>query len=231
MGKKTGKRIGTGTVFYIKEKAKVHAFFDLENRKSFTDKDMMFHIEWIRPDGKSFYRKRIDLLMDDSSSTINSSISITPGKRKQGIYKVRFFLFRELIAEKRFELRDYVPITGKEFDITANITLCRKVGKKSGKRIGAGTVFTIKNKAKVRAILDLENREDYLDKELKFKVEWIGPNGKSFYRKKIDLSPGDSSSTIKSSISITPKKRKPGIYIFRIYIYKTLLAEKKFELR
>ena len=231
VGKKTGKRIGTGTVFYIKEKTKVHAFFDLKNRKSFADKEMMFHIEWIGPDGKSFYRKRIDLLQDDSSSTINSSISITPAKRQQGSYKVRFFLFRELIAEKKFELRDFVPITGKEFDITANITLCRKVGKKTGKRIGAGTVFTIKKKAKVRAIIDLENRDDYLDKALKFEVEWIEPNGKSFYKKKIDLSPGDSTSTIKSSISITPKKRQPGNYIFRVYLYKTLLSEKNFELR
>jgi len=229
VGKKTGKRIGTGKVFNIKEKTKVHAFFDLENRKSFADKEIMFHVEWIGPDGKSFYRKRIDLLQDDSSSTINSSISITPAKRQQGSYKVRFFLFRELIAEKKFELRDFVPITGREFDITANITLCRKVGKKTGKRIGEGTVFTIKKKAKVRAIIDLENRDDYLDNKLKFKVEWIEPNGKSFYKKKIDLSPGDSSSTIKSSISI--KKRQPGNYIFRVYLYNTLLSEKKFELR
>jgi hypothetical protein len=231
VGKKTGKRIGTGTVFTIKKKAKIHAFFDLKNRKSFVDKEMMFHVEWIGPDSKSFYRKRIDLFPDDSSSTINSSISITAEKRQPGSYNVRLFLFRELIAEKRFQLRDYVPITGKEFDITANIILCRKVGKKTGKRIGAGTIFTIKNKAKVRAIIDLENRDDYLDNELKFKVEWIEPNGKSFYRKRINLSPDDSSSTIISSISITPKKRQPGNYIFRVFLYKTLLAEKKFELR
>jgi len=229
--KKTGKRIGEGTVFTIKDKAKIYAFFLIENRKIFDEKEMMFHVEWIGPGGKSFYRKRIDLFADDFSSTINSTISIIPGKRQQGSYNVRLFLFREVIAEKRFHLLDYVPITGKEFDITSNITLCRKIGKKTGKRIGAGTVFTIKKKAKVRAIIDLENRDDYLDKELKFKVEWIGPNGKSFYTKKIDLSPADSSSTIKSSISITPKKRQPGNYIFRIYLYKTLLEEKKFELR
>ena len=113
VGKKTGKRIGVGTVFTIMDKAKVHAFFDLENRKLFTDKKMMFHAEWIGPNGKSFYRKRIDLLPDDSTSTIKSSISITPEKRLAGNYLVRFFLFRELIAEKKFELRDEVIITGK----------------------------------------------------------------------------------------------------------------------
>jgi hypothetical protein len=231
VGSKTGKRIGKGTVFTIMDKAKVHAFFDLENRNNFMDKEMMFHAEWIGPNGKSFYRKRIDLLPHDSSSTINSSISITPEKRLPGNYKVRLFLCRELIAEKRFELRDEVIITGKEFDITANIILYRKLGKKTGKMIGAGTVFNIKKNEKVRAIINLENRDDYLNNELKFKVEWIGPDSNSFYRKEIDLSPGDSSSTIKSSISITPKKRQPGNYIFRVYLYKTLLAEKKFELR
>ena len=231
VGSKTGKRIGEGTVFTIMDNAKVHAFFDLENRNNFMDKEMMFHAEWIGPNGKSFYRKRIDILPDDSSSTINSSISITPEKRQSGNYIVRFFLFRELIAEKTFELREDVPITGEEFDITANIILYRKLGKKTGKMIGAGTVFNIKKNEKVRAIINLENRDDYLNNELKFKVEWIGPDSNSFYRKEIDLSPGDSSSTIKSSISITPKKRQPGNYIFRVYLYKTLLAEKKFELR
>ena len=231
VGRNTGKRIGVGTIFTIMDKAKVHAFFDLENRKLFMNKEMMFHAEWIGPNGKSFYRKRIDLRPDDSTSTIKSSISITPEKRLPGNYIVRFFLFRELIAEKKFELRDEVIITGKEFNITADIILYRKMGKKTGKMIGAGTVFTIRDKAKVRAIIDLENRDDYLNNELKFKLEWVGPDSNSFYRKMIDISPGDSSSTIKSSISITPKKRQPGIYFFRVYLYKTLLAEKKFELR
>ena len=231
VGSKTGKRIGEGTVFTIMDNAKVHAFFDLENRKNYMDKEMMFHAEWIGPNDKSFYRKRIDLLPDDSSSTINSSISITPEKRQSGNYIVRFFLFRELIAEKKFELHDEVIITGKEFDISADITLYRKIGKKTGKMIGAGTVFNIKKNEKVRAIINLENRDDYLNNELKFKVGWIGPDSNSFYRKEIDLSPGDSSSTIKSSISITPKKRQPGNYLFRVYLYKTILAEKKFELR
>ena len=231
IGSKTGKRIGEGTVFTIMDKAKVHALFDLENRKYFTDKELMFHAEWIGPNGKSFYRKRIDILPDDSSSTISSSISITPVKRQSGNYTVRFFLFRELIAEKMFELRNEVIITGEEFDITANIILFRKIGKKTGKMIGAGTVFTIKQKAKVRACIDLENRDDYLNDELKFTVEWIGPDSNSFYSKKFNLSPSDSSSSIKSSISNTPEKRQPGNYIFRVYLYKTLLAEKKFELR
>ena len=231
VNRKTGKRIGEGTVFTIMDKAKVYAFFDLKNRNNFMSKEMMFHVEWIGPNHKSFYRKRIDLPADDSSSTVSSSISITAEKRLAGNYVVRFFLFRELIAEKMFELLNDVPVTGEEFDIAANIILYKKLGEKSGRRIGEGTVFTIKNKAKVLALINLKNRADYLDDELRFKVDWIDPDSNSFFSKKIDLSPGDSSSTIKSSISITPEKRQPGNYILRIYLYERLLAEKKFVLR
>ncbi len=228
---KTGNRIGAGTDFTIKDKARIYAFFDFKNQENFTNKDIMFHVEWIGPDGKSFYRKRIDLSPDTNSSSLKSSISISPEKREPGSYLIRLFLFRELIAEKKFQLSDFVPISEKEFNISANITLFRKIGKKTGKKIGEGTVFTIKKKAKVRAIVDLGNLDEYLEDELKFSVKWSGPNSKSFYTKKFLLSPEENSATIKSSITITPGKRQPGNYIFRVYLYKTLLAEKKFELR
>ena len=229
--RKTGERIGEGTVFNIQDEAKVYAFFELEKREYFIDKEMMFHVEWLDPEVKTIYRKRIDLLPSNTSSTLSSSISVTPQNRQPGNYLVRLFLFRELIAEKNFELRNYVPITGKEFDIKGSITLYRKIGKKTGKMIGAGTVFTIKKNEKVRASIELENRNDYLNRELKFSLDWIGPDSNSFYSKEIILQPGDSTSTLTSSISITPKNRQPGNYICRIYLYKTLLAEKIFELR
>jgi hypothetical protein len=229
--RKTGERIGKATLFYILNEAKVYAFFDIDNREYFNDKELMFHIEWIDPDDKTIYRKRIDLLPGDSSSTLSSSISVTPDKRQPGNYQARLFLFRELIAEKNFELRNYVPITGKDFDINGNIILYRKIGKKTGKIIGEGTVFTIKKNEKVHASIEIENRNDYLNRELKFSLNWIGPDSNSFYSKEIILQPGDSTSTLTSSISITPKKRHPGNYICRIYLYKTLIAEKKFVLQ
>ncbi len=64
----------------------------------------MFHIDWIDSTGNSLYKKRIDLSPSDSSSRIISSISLSPPKRKVGEYIVRVYLFRELIAEKKFQL-------------------------------------------------------------------------------------------------------------------------------
>ena len=232
LSNKTGKRIGEGTVFTIKEKESVYAFIDLENRFLHSDRELMFHIDWIDADGRSLYQKRIDLSPGDSSSTITSSISISPDKRQPGAYLLRIYLFRELIAEKKFELRAESQVTpSQEEGITANIILYRNVDKKTGKRIGEDTVFTIKDKAKIRAFIDLANRYAYGNMELMFLLDWIGPNGSSFYRKQIDLIPGDSSSTINSSISISPDKRQPGECFLRIYLFEELIAEKKFELR
>jgi hypothetical protein len=232
LSNKTGKRIGEGTVFKIKEKESIYAFVDLENRFLHSDRELMFHIDWIDPNGRSFYRKRVDLSPGDSSSTIISSISISPDKRQPGAYLLRIYLFRELIAEKKFELRQESQVITTEVEgIKANIIFCRNVDKKTGKRTGVDSVFTIKEKEKIHAFIDLAIRHVYGDRELIFLLDWIGPNGRSFYRKQVDLYPGDSSLTINSSISISPDKRQPGEYIFRIYLYNELIAEKKFELR
>jgi hypothetical protein len=229
---KTGKRIGEGTVFTIRDNENVFAFADLENRFLHNDLDQMFHIDWIDPAGRSFYLKRIDLLRGDSSSTITSSISISPDKRQPGEYLMRIYLFRELIAERKFELREETRITPIEVEgIRANIIFCSAVSKKSGKRIGVDTVFTIKEKGKIHAFIDLANRDAYGDRELNFRLDWIGPDGKSFYGKEVNLSPADSSSTINSSISILPGKRQPGKYLLQVYLFEELIAEKKFELK
>ena len=115
--------------------------------------------------------------------------------------------------------------------ITAKITLCRKFGKKSGKPIGAGTVFTTGEKAKVRALVELENAFALGKRELMFHLVWVGPDDKKFYKKMYLLSPEEETARIKSSISIPPDRREPGVYTLRVYLFRELLAEKRFELR
>ena len=117
------------------------------------------------------------------------------------------------MAEKKFEiLPEFQFNPSKDEGITAGITLYRKKSKKTGKLIGEGTVFKIKEKAKVRALVEIKNRYAYDSQELVFRLDWIGPDGKSFYRKQIDFFPDDTTSIIKSSISISPDKRQPGKY-------------------
>jgi hypothetical protein len=65
----------------------------------------MFHLEWLSPDGETVYKKRIDWAPNSSTATLKSSIAIDPDRRSPGRYSFRVYLFRELMAEKRFELR------------------------------------------------------------------------------------------------------------------------------
>jgi hypothetical protein len=120
----------------------------------------------------------------------------------------------------------------KEADgVTARITLCRKIGSKTGRRIGVGQVFTIGEKSKVRALIDLENELALGERRLMFHLVWLGPGDREFYTKRIDHDPSDKPAPLASSISIYPGKREPGSYALQVYLFRELIAEKRFELR
>jgi len=258
ISKKTGKPIKPGTKFKLQEQAKLYANVDLESQASLKESELMFHIDWIDSSGNSFYKKRIDISPNDSSSRIISSISISPQKRKTGNYIVRVYLFRELIAEKKFQLVESIndtatvekksksnnkTVTEKKVkvkktkkpedeieSVKASIVLCRKVSKKTGKPIGAATTFTIKDSAKVKAVVSIEKQDIKTNEQMNFYFNWIGPDGKSFYKKRVVYATSNPFFTISNSISITPEKRQPGKYKLRVSFRKKIIAEQQFEL-
>jgi hypothetical protein len=230
--KKTGEPLGAGTVFSVRENANLQAVVNLENHFNYFDGNLMFHLDWIGPNGRSIYRKQLILSPGGGDSTIKTSISISPEKRQPGEYSFRIYYFRELIAEKKFELRpEFIVTPSVAEELAPQITLYRKVSKKTGKLIGEGTVFTMKDKRRLRAKIDLTNRFAFSGQEMMFHIDWIGPDGNSVYKKRFDLYPEDSASTIKSSISISPNKRQRGEYSLRLLLFNQTIAEKKFELR
>ncbi len=233
ISKSTGEKIGEGTVFSIMENSNLRSYIDFENLTFPDNRALMFHIDWVSvASGKSVYQKRIDLSPNDSLQTINSSISISPETREAGKYILRLFYFRELIAEKHFELLpEFQLVNTNGESILANITLCRKVSKKTGKRIGVDSVFTVKKRRNLRAYVDFQNRFVYGNRELLFRFEWVDSTGQSFYRKQYDLSPSDTISTIRSSISIAPDKRDIGEYSVRLLLFNKIIAEEKFVLQ
>lgn len=259
INKQTGKPINTDTLFVLKRNAKLIGIVDLLNYKSVKQKSLMMHIEWLDSTGNSFYKKRIDFIPSDSSSSFTSSISITPQKRKVGKYLVRVFLFRELIAEKYFHLvhpredsnndketvltknesqtekkvinQNRVKLKAVEESITANMILCEKTSRKTGKPIGVGTSFTIKEKAKVKAIVSFEKPDIKTNEQMKFYFNWIGPDRKSFYKKRIIYTTSNPNFSLSSSISISPEKRIPGNYKIEIVYKKKNIAEQIFKLK
>jgi len=227
--RKTDKRIGEGTDFTIMENENILALVDLENCFVNNNRDLMFHMDWIGANGKSFYSKRIDLSTKDSTSTIKSSISISPDRREAGEYMLRLYLFRELIAEKKFEILPEFQLTDAYGErISTEITLYRKKSKKTGKLIGKGTDFTIRKKTNLRASIALENRFAYGNRELIFHLDWVDSEGKTFYSKEIILPPDDTTTTLRGSISIAPGKRQAGDYAVQIYLFRKPIGEKKF---
>ena len=104
VSKKSDKRIGVRRDFDIEEKAKVYAFVDLSNRFARGDDSLSFHLVWIKPNDSTIFKKRVQYAPSDSDTTLESSLSISPGKRGPGTYTLRVYLFRELIAEKSFRL-------------------------------------------------------------------------------------------------------------------------------
>lgn len=231
LSKKTGKPLDATTSFAISEKESVRALVELENRFAIPGRELMFHLDWVGPDGSSFYLKPINLAAADSSKTLNSGISVSPETRQPGEYLLRVYYFRELIAEKKFTLLPEIPDSILALTkISAKITFCKKVDKKTGRRIDVDTVFAIGKKGWVNAFVDLENRFAVADDELKFKLDWIGPADTSVYRKIITLSPGDSTTTLNNSMSVSPETRQPGNYLLRVYLSGDSLAEKKFVL-
>jgi hypothetical protein len=258
ISKKTGRPIKADTIFKLQEKSKLYASVNLEMQSKNNDRDLMFHIDWIDAFGKSIYKKRIDISPSDTSSRIISSISITPEKRKTGNYILRVYLFRELIAEKKFQLvestkesatvkkksksvdniktdekvkkRKNIKAEVKTESIKASIVLCRKVSKKTGNPIGAATTFTIKDEAKVKAVVSIEKQDIKTNDQMKFYFEWIGPDGKAFYKKRVVYTTSNPFFTLNNSISITPEKRRPGNYTLQISFRNKIIAEQKFEL-
>jgi hypothetical protein len=232
ISKETGAPIKPGTVFAPKENSKVYSIINLINRNFHNDKDLMFHIDWLDSTGNSIFKKRIDLLPADSSSTLISSINTSPERRQTGKYSLRVYLFRELIAEKKFELINRVePVVVSNDEsiknLKVNITLCKGISKKDGRLIGSGNKFEIKDKAKVLALIKIENK-DSISFPLVFHADWVGPNDSSFYRKKIEVASDTNSFT--SSISISPDKRQPGQYRFQIFLFEKLIGEQNFTL-
>jgi len=113
--------------------------------------------------------------------------------------------------------------------VKASITFCTKVSKRTGRRRGVGQDFTMKRKAKGRALVDLENTTTQDHATLPFHLVWLRPDGKRIYKKHFEHAPGDSITLLQSSLSIPPEKRDPGTYSLRVYLFRELIAEKFFR--
>jgi len=150
--------------------------------------------------------------------------------------------------------------TAAENSFTAAVTLCRKVGSKSGRRIGAGHEFEMSKKSYVRAFVDFTNVK--AERPYTVHLVWIRPDGREMFRKFAEVrqravEAGGYSTVInwlnaedlhkvKSDTLLTAapeftldtrfntslkKEREPGLYHFRVYLDRGLLLEEPFTVK
>jgi hypothetical protein len=226
----------TAKSFTIGKKAKLYGTVKLLNRNYHQGEDLMIHIDWLDPEGNSFFKKRIDIPSSDTTAELKSAISIQPENRDTGNYLFRVYLFRELIVEKNFSLVLYDVDSANVFSktaserILADISLGRKFDKKKDIPADTGSTFTMKGKSKVYAGIRLLNKELYQGRTLELNVNWYDSNDSSLFSKRMSLSPYDESTYVKSSISINEKSRPAGKYKVKVYLYGNLIGEKSFSL-
>lgn len=153
-----------------------------------------------------------------------------------------------------------VSETPAEDAFTAEITLCRKVGSKSGRRIGAGNEFKMGGKSYVRAFADFTNVRP--GRPYTVHLVWIRPDGKEMFRKfaEVRQQPTETDEfrtvinwldaedllKVKSDTLVTTepyfsldtrfnisqsKERVPGLYHFRVYLDRALLLEEPFTVK
>jgi hypothetical protein len=140
----------------------------------------------------------------------------------------------------------------------ATVTFCRKIGKKSGKRIGVGDRFQTAQKRYVHGLVDFHNVRP--GRTYAVHLVWIRPDGREMFRRYAEvLAEQDSDGyvtvidwkqaedlgylktercvssepafTLSSRFNVSySRQRIPGEYIFRVYLDRRLLMERGFTL-
>lgn len=140
----------------------------------------------------------------------------------------------------------------------AEITFCRKIGKKSGKRIGVAQRFEAAEKRYVQGLVDFRNVRP--QRLYAVHLVWIKPDGKEMFRRYAEVVTephGDgyeivihwkkaedldylkeerresaaAGFTLASRLNIShSRQRLPGDYLLRVYLDRRLLTEKVFTL-
>jgi hypothetical protein len=141
----------------------------------------------------------------------------------------------------------------------AQLTLCRSIGRKTGRPIGAGTEFEMREESQVGAVLEVSGVEPGEVNMLH--LVWIKPGEKEIFRRyaEVKVEPAEQgyravvqwkkfderhylreevqerdslSFSLMSELDTSFKKqREPGEYRFRVYFNRELLFDQPFTLK
>jgi hypothetical protein len=224
--------IGEGESFMIMDEGRIQAIVTMSDYILEKDKLSMFHFDWISSSGYTTYLKRVDYTPNDSSDYIWSSISITPELRTPGEYKLRIYYFRELIAEKEFELLpEFDPTLYNLEALKENLVVCKDIEKITGELSGVDSIFHQSETGSIWASFKLDNSFRVDLDELLYRFDWYEKGDmEAFYSKTLDVLIRDDISFISSSLSTSPEKRDTGEYLVVVNLFGKPIAQKEFVL-
>lgn len=115
-------------------------------------------------------------------------------------------------------------------DAAATVTFFTDFDSETGTPVYSGDVFTLREKANLRAIVNLSGLPVEKYPELMFHLDWISPNDRSFFTRRTDIIATKPDTALQSSISLSPDRRPPGDYLLKVYYFRELIAMKSVEL-
>jgi len=101
---KKSPRLVEDRSFEIEEGARVQATVTLADRLARGHRPLLVHMVWLKPGGKRTFKKQFEFDPTGADSTLTGALTISPERRAAGEYTLQVFLFRELVAEKTFDL-------------------------------------------------------------------------------------------------------------------------------
>ena len=161
------------------------------------------------------------------------------------------------VVSSRLSVDDQSSPAATDSGFGAEITLCRKVSRKSGRPIGVSDNFKITAKSYVNALVEFTGVRS--DRTYVVHLVWVRPDGKEMFRKYAEVTQSEISSaqfqtsitwldaedlhkikldtvitetpefTLQSRFNISSKKnRQPGQYSLQVFLDRRLLLEEEF---
>ncbi len=223
--KKNKRKTEFRNTYNVGEKAAVNACIRLTDKEHRIKTGVwLVELKWMNNQGKSFYTKKYKLQPNGNSVYLTGKISLSPEKRTPGEYSLQVLMFHETVASKGFRILPPVSLKG----IRTKVSLYTK---KAHADRNSENIFYTGKKRKIHAGIEITGLKKTGKKNCDVLLEWVNPKSKTFFKKRMTLPINNDSLRLHSSIGISFRKRKPGKYKIRLYLFGRKVQEVSFTLK
>jgi hypothetical protein len=92
---------GVADSFLLEKGQRARGIVDVKGAKP--GEELVFHLLWVKPNGKDAFMKREVVVPEESSFRLQTSLSLDPERRPPGTWLLKVYLFRKLFAHESVE--------------------------------------------------------------------------------------------------------------------------------